>query len=138
MTGEIWRRSKWLVVHLVSTVAEAGEPGEFLPRLVDDAARIRRPMPSTPAEWVGVGPDESAVVHPDRDGPRVEQWSTKTVENTVGDLCAFGVLRKVDRGRDRYVVATVLGRAWLAGVLLPGLDEWEAIAGVVGELLVDV
>lgn len=47
------------------------------------------------------------------------KWSAKTVENTVRDLVAFGALSKVKRGRDQVLEATILGKAWNSGILLP-------------------
>lgn len=95
MQGGIWRRNRVLVDWLVGCVVSARVDGVGLAELVEGGARV-------------VLDDGRTVSH-------------KTVDNVIGDLCAFGVVRKVRRHGDVWIAMTVLGRAWLAGVDLPGL-----------------
>lgn len=106
MQGEVWRRSRWLVAHVMG---EAWDEPVRLPDLV-----------------------ESAAVLVDEQGR--PKWSAKTVENTVRDLVAFGALRIAQRGRDRLVSVSVLGRAWVAGVALPPMGG-SALEEAATELL---
>lgn len=101
MQGEVWRRSRYLVAWILG---ETWDDEVRLPALIDRAL-------------------EELVDENER-----ARWSAKTVENTVRDLVAFGALRVVQRGRDRVLSATVLGKAWNAGEVLPpiGGDELEA------------
>lgn len=114
MTGEIWRRSRVLVAHLVGEVREVGEVG--IPALIRSADDLTDP------EAEGSG------------------WSPKTVENVIRDLADFGVFRVVSRpGRDRSVRVSVLGEAWLARVLLPelGSSELRSAMGFLAERVED-
>lgn len=107
MKGEVWRRSRYLVVSLLGYVEEEGEVR--LPELVSYGAELE-----------------------DEEGrPR---WSARTVENATKDLAAFGAFRIASRGRDRVVEVTILGRAWAAGVLLPGPGELGKLEDAVVEL----
>ena len=101
MQGEVWRRSRFLVAWILG---ETWDQEVRLPDLIDGAL-------------------EELVDENDR-----ARWSAKTIENTVRDLVAFGALRVVQRGRDRILTASILGKAWIAGELLPpiGGDELEA------------
>ena len=106
MQGEVWRRSRFLVAWILG---ETWDQEVRLPDLIDGAL-------------------EELVDENDR-----ARWSAKTVENTVRDLVAFGALRVVQRGRDRVHTATILGKAWNAGEVLPPIGpELEA---AVDELL---
>lgn len=109
MQGEIWRRSRSLVAFLVGQA----EAEVRVPDLYGFAAAIRKE---------------------DGSGPR---WSPKTIENTVRDMAAFGLIRVMERGRDRVAMVTVLGRAWLAGVALPNLGDFseleDAVVAMLGE-----
>lgn len=112
MQGELWRRSRYLVAHLVGEVDEAGEVR--LPDLIASAG--------------GMVDEKTGR----------ERWSAKTIENTVRDLVAFGALRVVQRGRDRVLSSTVLGRAWRAGILLPGIGGLALLEDAVAELFEDL
>lgn len=114
MQGEIWRRSRYLVVTILG---ELEDGAVLLPALVARLSRL-------------AGPAVDGV-------PPAFLWSAKTVENTLLDLCSFGAIRKIDRNRDRFVEVTVLGRAWLAGVLLPGPGEGDLLRVAMVELLAD-
>lgn len=97
MQGELWRRSRVLVGHLVGVVLEADPEPVPLVELRAGACDLL--------------------------DSRGKAWSAKTVANTVADLEAFGVVRVTARGgraSDRVVTMTVLGLAWYAGRLLPG------------------
>lgn len=111
MRGEVWRRSRYLVAHVLGEVWEEPVP---LPELVESAS----------------------VLLDEKGRPK---WSAKTVENTVRDLAAFGAVEKSRRGRDVMVVATVLGKAWVAGVVLPGIRgkgvDGRELAEAVAELV---
>lgn len=93
MQGEIWRRSPDLVGLLWAEVFDAGE-----------AVR----MPDLVAALVGSSHNVGSAGRP--------RWSAKTVDNVIGDMCAFGALRKVRAGRDYLVDLTLLGAAWFEGL----------------------
>lgn len=107
MQGEVWRRSRFLVAWILG---ETWDDEVRLPDLVDRAL-------------------EELLDENER-----ARWSAKTVENTVRDLVAFGALRVVQRGRDRVLSGTILGKAWSAGEVLPpiGEDLEEAVDGLLG------
>ena len=98
MQGELWRRSRLLIKVLWGEVLR-----------VD-------PEPVRLVELIALGCDTPGP----NPGPQGSQhWSRKTVENTIRDMAAFGLVRVKERGRDRVVSATPLGLAWRAQVLLP-------------------
>lgn len=110
--GELWRRSRLLIAHLVGEVLDVDEV-----RLVDLVA--------------------SARALEDEEGVAV--WSEKTISNVVRDLADFGAFRILNRQRgDRAVRLTILGRAWLAGVILPGIPGLSLLEAAVEELFEDL
>jgi len=109
MQGEIWRRSGQLVAYLLGEVFEAEEGGVRLPDLLAQAGALSR------AKNQGT-------------------WSEKTVDNTIGDLCAFGVIRKVRVQRDVWLRPTVLGLAWFERLdaQLPSMGDVVELERVCG------
>lgn len=108
MQGAVWLRNRMLVRWMFELVEAEGDDGVSLPELVGAASRI---------------PDERGKIR-----------SSKTVDNTIGDMAAFGLVRKVRRSPDVFVVATVLGVAWWNRVLLPELEAGGVLEVAVLEL----
>lgn len=111
----MWRRSRYLCAAIL-----AGEVDDE-PRPLRDLVAELAALPDTRVARVG--------------RPR---WSSKTVRNTIGDLQRFGAVALLDRGHgERVVVPTTLGRAWAAGVPLPGLEELPMLGDAVARMLAD-
>lgn len=114
MRGEVWRRSRLLVAWILG---RTWDEEVSLPVLVDEALEELLDEHGRP------------------------KWSAKTIENTVRDLVAFGALSKTKRGRDQVLAATILGKAWNVGVVLPpirgeseeGLSLEESLLELEGE-----
>lgn len=72
----------------------------------------------TPTPWL-------ALIHSELS----DRWPSKTVENTIYELVAFGALHRIgqpgtrNRPDTRALRPTTLGRAWLDRTLLPHPGE---------------